>query len=77
MRDHSKCDARFLMLALGLSNLGADIQSRKPGLKGLGVATQPFLFAPDQRHAALAAKGRFRQSFMLIEVLLATAVEAR
>ena len=33
------------MWASGLSNLGADIQSRKPGLKGLGVATQPFLLA--------------------------------
>ena len=60
MRDHSKCGARFLMLALGLSNLGADIQSRKPGLKGLGVATQPFLFASDQLGAELADLGLFR-----------------
>lgn len=48
------------MLALGLSNLGADIQSRKPGLKGLGVATQPFLFASDQLGAELADLGLFR-----------------
>ena len=44
LRDRSLCGACCLMLALGLSNLDAGIQSRKPGLKGLGVATQPFLY---------------------------------